>query len=133
MERHHQIVIIGGGSAGITVAARLCRALKGADIALIEPSTKHYYQPLWTLVGAGVVSKEATERDERNYIPREVDWIQDWVDVVDPARNLVTTRGGDQIRYDFLVVAPGIQLDWDRDQGSQGGARFGRRVQQLRL
>lgn len=58
----HQIVIIGGGSGGISVASRLKRQLENADIAIVEPSEKHYYQPYWTLVGAGLVPKEANER-----------------------------------------------------------------------
>lgn len=54
---HHKILIVGGGTAGITVAARLTRKISGSDIAIIEPSDKHYYQPLWTLVGGGIFSK----------------------------------------------------------------------------
>nr|WP_243665028.1 FAD/NAD(P)-binding oxidoreductase [Rhodothermus marinus] len=58
------MVIVGGGTAGITVAARLRRAKNPPEVAIIEPSTKHYYQPLWTLVGAGVFPPEASVRDE---------------------------------------------------------------------
>lgn len=113
----HQIVIIGGGTAGITVAARLHRADSALDIALIEPSSKHYYQPLWTLVGAGVVKKETTEHEEARYIPNGVKWIKDYVEEVDPDTNKVVTRNGDEIQYDYLVVAPGIQLNWDKVRG----------------
>ena len=55
MGKHYQIVIVGGGTAGITVVSRLLRknqSLKG-KIALIGPDEYHYYQPLWTLVGVG--------------------------------------------------------------------------------
>jgi sulfide:quinone oxidoreductase len=114
---HHQIVIVGGGTAGITVAARLKRANRGIDIAIIEPSEKHYYQPLWTLVGAGVVKKEATLRSERDYIPHGVSWIKDYAEALEPDDNLVRTRDGQQVTYDYLVVAPGIQLDWDKVRG----------------
>jgi sulfide:quinone oxidoreductase len=54
----HQILIVGGGTAGITVAARMLR--KGyTDVAVIEPSNMHYYQPLWTLVGGGQAKASA--------------------------------------------------------------------------
>ena len=59
---HYQVLILGGGTAGITVAAQLRRKLKTYNVAIVEPSTKHYYQPLWTLVGAGVFPKEQSER-----------------------------------------------------------------------
>ena len=115
--RHHHFLILGGGAAGITVAARLRRALTRPDIAIVEPSDKHYYQPLWTLVGAGVVRKEVTERDEGRLIPKGVHWIRDRASGIDPERKQVTTASGDVIGYDYLVVATGIQLDWNRIEG----------------
>jgi len=124
--RHHQILIVGGGTAGITVAARLRRARAGLDIAIVEPSAKHYYQPLWTLVGAGLVRKESSERDEAPLIPPGVAWIRGAVDRFDPESNRLSTAAGETIRYDWLVVCPGIQLNWDAVQGlskavGQGG------------
>ena len=114
---HHQIVIIGGGTAGITTAARLRRELKRADIALIEPSDKHFYQPLWTLVGAGVLSKEATARNEKNYVPKGITWHCDRAATIEPDDNRVSLSSGTELTYDYLVVAPGIQLDWHKVKG----------------
>ena len=113
----HQIVIVGGGSAGISVAARLHRQRRDLDIAVIEPSEQHYYQPLWTLVGAGEVAKERTLRPEASVIPPGVRWLRDSVVDFEPEQNRVSTSSGQRITYDFLVVAPGIQIDWDHVKG----------------
>ncbi|UQA58208.1 NAD(P)/FAD-dependent oxidoreductase [Polyangium aurulentum] len=112
----HRIVIIGGGTAGITVAARLRRSGQD-DIAIIEPSDKHYYQPLWTLVGAGAAPADETVRSEAQLIPEGVRWIQDHATEIDPVAQTVGVKGGGRVGYDFLVVAPGIQLDWDKVPG----------------
>lgn len=114
---HHQILIVGGGTAGITVAARLRNADSSLDVAIIEPSDKHYYQPLWTLVGGGIFKPEESGRDEADLIPYGVDWIKDRVESFDPNSNSVTTRESGTISYDYLIVAPGIQLNWDQVKG----------------
>ena len=118
MKDHYQVLIVGGGTAGLTVASRLATQPNPLDMGLIEPSEKHYYQPLWTLVGAGVFPREETERDERDYIPPGVDWIQDRVATFDPDNNSVTTASGDTVSYDYLVVTAGIQIETSRPQGT---------------
>ncbi len=112
---HHKVVIVGGGSAGISVAARLRG--KVDDVAVIDPSEKHYYQPLWTLVGGGCAKASTSERAQASVMPKNVTWIRDAADGFDPENNLVHTAGGRAISYDVLVVCPGIQLDWGRIPG----------------
>ncbi|PQO41108.1 FAD/NAD(P)-binding oxidoreductase [Blastopirellula marina] len=114
---HHQILVVGGGTAGITVAARLYNADPSLDIAVIEPSEKHYYQPLWTLVGGGIFRPEESGRDEADVIPYGVKWIKDAVATFQPSENQLTTRDGATISYEYLVVAPGIQVNWDKVKG----------------
>ncbi|MGE0376360.1 MAG: FAD/NAD(P)-binding oxidoreductase [Planctomycetaceae bacterium] len=110
----HQAVVVGGGTAGITVAARLTRGLfNPTDVAIVEPSDKHYYQPAWTLVGAGTFRKAATVREEASVIPKRATWIRDAVTRFDPGHNRLETAGGRTIEYDSLVVAAGIQINWD--------------------
>lgn len=113
---HHRIVIIGGGAAGITTAARLRRAGQD-DIALIEPSATHDYQPLWTLVGGGLAPIASSRRREANVVPGGVRWVQDWAEEIDPDQQVVTTRSGVRVAYDILIVCPGIQLDWHKVPG----------------
>jgi len=117
MTQHHQILIVGGGSAGITVAARLRRARSGLDVAVLEPSSSHYYQPLWTLVGAGVASREASRRDEASVIPAGVRWIRDAAARFEPEQSRVIASSGDALTYDWLVVCPGIDVRWNGVQG----------------
>lgn len=117
VDERHKVVIIGGGNAGISVAARLVRKLKGLDVAVIDPSEKHYYQPLWTLVGGGVFEKQVTERSEASVIPKGVTWLREAVVEICPEENAVLTASPRRIGYDYLVVAPGIQLNWDRVPG----------------
>lgn len=115
---HHQIVIVGGGTAGITVAAQLTRGwFNRRDVAIIEPADKHYYQPLWTLVGAGLAKKEATERPEASVIPRRATWIRDAVAEFLPEQNAIRTRDGQTITYDWLIVGAGLQINWDKIPG----------------
>lgn len=113
----HQIVIVGGGTAGITVAARLRRAEANLDLAIIEPSDKHYYQPLWTLVGGGVFPKETSVRPESDYIPDKATWIRSSVATFEPSNNVVVLSDGRRIGYDWLVVAAGIRIEWDKIAG----------------
>lgn len=115
---HHEVVIVGGGTAGITVAAQLTRGwFNRRDVAVIEPSDKHYYQPLWTLVGAGLARKEATERSEKSVMPRRATWIRDAVTEFRPEQNSLKTRDGKTITYDWLIVAAGLQINWGKIPG----------------
>ena len=120
MKKHYQVLIVGGGSAGITVAAHLLNQDASLDVGIVEPSEKHYYQPLWTLVGGGVFAKEETERNEADYIPRGATWIKDAVDTFDPENNAIKTSSGDELTYDALVVTAGIQINWGGIKGLEG-------------
>lgn len=112
----HQVLVVGGGTAGIATAARLNRA-GVTDIAVLEPSDQHWYQPLWTLVGSGQASLKETRRPEAKLIPNGVRWIRQAATSVDPDARTVTTDSGSEIGYDYLVMATGLQLDWNEVPG----------------
>ncbi|HEX5102883.1 MAG TPA: FAD/NAD(P)-binding oxidoreductase, partial [Pirellulaceae bacterium] len=117
----YEVLIVGGSTAGITVAAQLRRKLRSYDLAIVEPAAKHYYQPLWTLVGAGVFRKEWSERAQSAFIPPGADWIQESVAEFHPDENAVVTTAGRKIGYEHLVVALGIQIDWGKIPGLKEG------------
>ena len=114
---HHQVLVIGGGSAGLTVASQLCKQPNPPQVAIVDPAEKHYYQPLWTLIGAGVFPREESERSQADYIPAGATWIKEYVASFNPDNNAITLQNGDRLTYDVLVVTAGIQIDWDRIPG----------------
>ncbi|MGS2725031.1 FAD-dependent oxidoreductase [Psychroserpens sp. BH13MA-6] len=110
MTTHHQILIIGGGTAGIMMASQLRNKNKELNIAIIEPADTHYYQPAWTLVGAGTYDFEKTARPMASLIPEGVTWIKDYATSFDADHNTVHTKVTGAITYDYLVVAPGLVM-----------------------
>lgn len=109
---HHRIVVVGAGSAGIAVAARLRRAGED-DVVLVDPAADHYYQPLWTLVGGGFVSLGRTRRSQASVVPKGVSWVKDAVVELEPAERCLRTASGATLHYDVLVCCPGLELAWD--------------------
>lgn len=112
-----KIIVVGGGNAGLSTAAQLLRKDKSLQIRIIEPSEKHYYQPAWTLVGAGIFDVNKTVRKEKDQIPKGAVWIKDSVETFLPEENKVICKSGDSYEYDALIVCPGIQLDWKKIKG----------------
>jgi sulfide:quinone oxidoreductase len=117
MDTKHQIVIVGGGNAGISVAAQLLLKNNKLDIAIIDPSSHHYYQPAWTLVGGGAFDIQKTKRTEASVIPPGAKWIQKSVVEFLPDENKVKLNDDSILSYEYLIVAPGIQLNWSAIKG----------------
>ncbi|WP_454722754.1 MULTISPECIES: FAD-dependent oxidoreductase [Cupriavidus] len=117
VDAEHTVVIVGGGAAGISVAASLLARAPDLDIAIVEPADVHYYQPGWTLVGGGVFRPAQTARTMASQIPERVRWIQAAAVAFEPERRLVMLAGGRAVRYQRLVVCPGLKLDWAAIEG----------------
>lgn len=116
-EASHDIVIIGSGAAGIATASSLLARDPQLDIAMIDPADVHYYQPGWTLVGAGVFDADTTARTMGSVLPRSVHWLKAAVAAFEPERNAVILDGCRVVRYKQLVVCPGLKLDWHGIEG----------------
>jgi len=117
MSEQHDVLILGGGTGGITVAARLLNQEAAPKVTIVDPSTTHDYQPIWTLVGAGVFPREVSRRAMADVMPRGVTWIRDRIVEIEPEKNEVRTEGGKTLAYNQLVVAAGMQLNWDAVKG----------------
>lgn len=112
-----KIVIIGGGAAGLSMAALLNRWLDEPDITLIDPSDRQFYQPGFTLVASGVYTADEVWKDQQDCVPSDIKWIKDTVQGLDPSSRTVSTVKNGIVSYDFLVLTPGLQINWDKTEG----------------
>jgi len=115
--RAHRVVILGGGAGGVSVAARLLREKPGLDVAIIEPSEEHHYQPGWTLVGGGEMRRRDTVRAQRSVLPRAAEWIRASAAAIDPDSRRIELEDGTSVEYELLVVAVGIRCRWEAIPG----------------
>jgi sulfide:quinone oxidoreductase len=113
----YDIVIVGGGSAGVSVAASLLKRDRHLSIAIIEPANKHYYQPAWTLVGAGEFDIAKSERNMADCIPDGATWLQAAATIFEPENNIVQTNHLGAIQYQQLIVTAGLKLNWEAIKG----------------
>ncbi|KAK7747737.1 hypothetical protein SLS62_008881 [Diatrype stigma] len=112
---HHRVLVVGGGTAGITVAAQLRRMPqleKAGEIAIVDPAATHHYQAGWTLVGSGLQPLDAMSRPLADLVPEGVQRYPLSVASFDPANNAVRTAEGVDLSYDYLVVAPGLETNF---------------------
>ncbi len=113
----YDIVIVGGGAAGLAVAASLKARKSSLEIAVIDPADIHYYQPGWTMVGGGIFEASDTAKTMGSLIPRGVTWIKSAVAAFEPKDDAVILDGCRVVKYKRLIVAPGLKLAWDRVEG----------------
>jgi len=112
-----RIVILGAGAGGAAIANRLADRLEGAQITVIDGRMQHWYQPGFTLIAAGLKPASYAVSGTGDWLPRGVEWVQDYAAELDPEANTVTTLGGQRIAYDYLIVSTGLVLDWDAIEG----------------
>ena len=101
---------------------------KPHEISVFEPKDMHHYQPSYTMIGGGVLGTNAAtvKKLEKSHIKRPmlsmyktgVHLIKESVQTFDPANNKFTTDKGEHT-YDYLVVAPGCRLRFDKIEGAQ--------------
>lgn len=119
MKENYSTLVIGGGTGGIMIASQLIEKGLEKDIAIIEPAEYHYYQPAWTLVGAGTYKFEDTKRPMSSVMPKAADWIKQKVTKIVPEENKVILDSDKSITYDYLAVSPGLKHDFSLVPGLQ--------------
>lgn len=108
-----KIVIVGGGASAIMTMAHLRSSLSNPDITIIAANEIHLYQPGQVLIAAGEYEPEEIVMSNNDFIPDDVKWIKDEAKSFDPDNNKVLLRSGEEVSYDYLVVATGIQYNYE--------------------
>lgn len=116
-DREFDIVVVGAGAAGVAVCSSILARKPDVNIAVIDPADIHYYQPGWTMVGAGVFTPEQTVKTLSSLIPKGVTWIKNAVSAFEPDKNCVLLDGCHTVSYKHLIVCPGLKLDWHKIEG----------------
>ncbi|CRM75141.1 Sulfide dehydrogenase [flavocytochrome c] flavoprotein chain precursor [Pseudomonas sp. 37 R 15] len=113
------IVVIGGGSAGIGLLASLLKRDPQLNLILIEPNDFHCYQPAWTLVGGGAYDLQKTRRPLADVLPNGVTWVQAAVSELLPDEQTLVLDSGQRVTWKNLIVCPGLRLAWEKIEGLQ--------------
>ncbi|KAI8976220.1 hypothetical protein BDB01DRAFT_727854 [Pilobolus umbonatus] len=116
-DKKFKVVVVGGGPGGLSVSSTVSKLLGKGEVAVVEPSSKHYYQPLWTYVGGGLKDFSESQKPMASVMPNDAEWIQDSVTSFNPENNTVELSDGQVVGYEYLVVAAGIQINWDAVKG----------------
>lgn len=120
-----KILILGGGTGGCTMAAKLSKKFKEkpCHVIVVDPAEDHYYQPLFTLIGGGEKTVENSRRRMKSVLPKNAQWLKDWVVKINPEENEITTKNGDTVRYEILIVALGLKTTFDAIPGLVEGLK----------
>ncbi|TMS35560.1 hypothetical protein L596_002938 [Steinernema carpocapsae] len=113
----YKLLVVGGGASGCAVSHHFAKILPKNQVAVVDPSKKHYYQPGFTLVGGGLMNFDSLVREEKDMIHPNSTWINAGVKRFLPKENKIQTTEGKDISYDYLVIATGLQLRYDMIKG----------------
>ena len=108
----HDVVIVGGGNAGISLAARL-RRIGAHDVAVVTPDRPHRYRPMLNYVAGGQASMDELTRPPASVVPKGVTWLPTSAVRVHPERRELELADGRRVGYADLVLATGLEEDVD--------------------
>uniref|UniRef100_U5ER07 Sulfide:quinone oxidoreductase, mitochondrial n=1 Tax=Corethrella appendiculata TaxID=1370023 RepID=U5ER07_9DIPT len=112
-----KLLVVGGGAGGCAVAAKASNKLGEGKVIILEPADNHYYQPMFTMIGGGMKKLNESYRPMKLVLPALAKWLKDSAAKFEPENNCVYTKAGDKIEYEFLLIAVGLQLNYEKIPG----------------
>jgi NADPH-dependent 2,4-dienoyl-CoA reductase/sulfur reductase-like enzyme len=112
-----RIVVVGGGFGGATAARYLRQLAPHLHVTLVEPAKRFYTCPYSNLYLAGLRSWDSIGHGFDGLRAAGVEVIHERADDVDAAAHKVRLASGQTLRYDRLVLSPGIDLRWNAIEG----------------
>lgn len=109
-----KLLVVGGGTGGCTVAAKFAPSMGKHQCIVLDPAERHYYQPMFTMIGGGMKHLPESYRAMKSVLPSKARWMRDTAVFFEPHENRIHTKHGHTISYDVLVVATGLQLNYDK-------------------
>ncbi|MDR9367403.1 MAG: FAD/NAD(P)-binding oxidoreductase, partial [Balneolaceae bacterium] len=117
MDTVFDVLIIGGGTGGIMTSSQILTKDPTLKVGVIEPADTHYYQPAWTLVGAGTYDMDKTAKPMKEVMPQKATWIKDRATGFKPEENIVSTDKNGDLEYKYLIVSPGLVMAPEKIEG----------------
>ncbi|XP_077291460.1 sulfide quinone oxidoreductase isoform X2 [Arctopsyche grandis] len=112
-----KFLVIGGGTAGCAISSKISNSYGSDGVIVLEPNNLHYYQPLFTLIGAGIKKLDSSHKEMKSVLPKKAKWIKDSVAVFEPEANKVTSNEGHTINYEYMIISTGLQLNFNAIPG----------------
>src|SRR4030043_1466881 len=116
------LLIIGGGTAGTTMSNKLIRYLPADEwkITIIERDREHFYQPGFLFIPFGYYSRDQITKPAKKFFPKDVDVIDNEVDLIMPDNNQINLKDGTSMAYDILLIATGTRICPEDTPGLKG-------------
>jgi sulfide:quinone oxidoreductase len=107
-----RILILGAGSAGTMMANHLVKKLdlKQWVITVVDKHKSHYYQPGFLFIPFGTYSKDDVCKLKTDFMPKQVEYIQQGIEIIKADENVVMLEGGRKLDYDILIIATGSKI-----------------------
>ena len=117
-----RVIIVGAGFGGLTTAKYLSMYSKqNIEVILIDPTTSFISNPLSNLVLSDQIQQNQLTFSRNNVLQKYgIQFMNGTVQKIDTEQQKIVLESGTHLRYDRLVLSPGVSLMFDQLPGLKG-------------